>query len=114
MFLVTDDYGDYVDILDYLGAKDMLIDEIVEEIKEHGEDYEILEPSVKQLGELAKGDVHVSVHYLKDNLQSFGWHIVDLQDFERDINNLKIFFEKKKADTKAFDEILDLLDKEVR
>ena len=113
MFLVSDDFGNN-QVLDYLGLKDMLIDEIVEDTKQNYTEYDIVRFNVNQLGELAKGITNVNVKYLKDNLQSYGWYVQDFSDMQRDINNLREYLVSRDKNVKAFDEILDLLDKGVR
>lgn len=108
MFLVSDDYGDFKKILNKKELEEMLIEELVEDTKENNEEYEIVSLNVKQLGEIAKMS-YISVDYLIDNLQSYGWYVQDLGELERNVNNLREYYARKHTDLSAFDKLLELI-----
>ena len=113
MYLVSDDYGDFKKIMNKRELEEMLIDELVEDTKQNYTEYEIVSFNVKQLGEIAKKD-YISDKYLIDNLQSYGWHVDDLGELERNINNLREYYARNNNDLSAFDKLLELIGKGIK
>ena len=112
MFLVSDNYSDYKNISNYKDLKKLLISELKRDTFENCEQ-NIVENNFKVMEKLALED-YSDIEYIKEQLSSFGWYVQDFRDMQRDINNLREYLAYKSKDTKAIDEVLDLLDKGVR
>lgn len=113
MYLVSDDYGDFKEIINFKELKEMLIDEIVEDTRNNYQEYEILDMNVKQLGKIAK-DNDMSIDYIIENLNSYGWHVLNIFDIQDEVNSLREYVARKSADTKVFDDILKYIDEELK
>lgn len=116
MFLISDDYGDFKRIMSYKEARELLINEIVEETQQNCGEYDIVESNTKQLGKIAK-DNALNEKYLVENLQSFGWYVVNVLDIQRHLNNLREYLFSINGDdkiVKELDDILNYMDKELK
>lgn len=113
MYLVSDDYGDFKKIMNYKQLYEMLIDEIVEDIKQNFNEYDVLKACADQLGNLAKNNL-VNENYIIDNLESYGWHVINILDIQKGINDLREYVARKSTDLKVFDDILKYIDEELK
>lgn len=112
MYLVSDNYGDFKKIMSYKELVEMLIDEIMEDTENNYDDKDIVLANNKQLGKIAKDNllVRLNEEYLIDNLGAFGWHIENICDIQRGINDLREYYARTHTDLSAFDNILKLMD----
>ena len=110
MFLVSDDFGDFKEIMDYKQLKNMLIDEIVRDTKESTDsfDKDIICNNADMLSKLAKEDF-TSLEYINDELSAFGWYVQDLSNLQRDLNNLNEYLHR--TDTKVKEELKENINK---
>lgn len=113
MYLVSDDYGDFKEIMNYKQLYEMLVDELVADTKNNYEEYDIIKLNVEQLGKLAKNNL-VNEKYIVDNLQSYGWHVLNILDIQDGVNQLREYVARKSTDVKAFDDILKYIDEELK
>ena len=112
MYLVSDDYGDFKEIMNYKQLYEMLVDEIVDDTIRVGE-YEIIEYNAEQLGKLAKNNL-VSEDYIIDNLQSYGWHVINIFDIKKGLNDIREYVARKNNNLKVLDDILKYIDEELK
>ena len=72
MYLVSDDYGDFKEIMNYKQLYEMLVDEILRDTLENldFESKDVMNLNIKQLGKLAKDTSIVDEKYIIDNLKS--------------------------------------------
>lgn len=110
MFLVSDDFGDFKEIMNYKQLKNMLIDEIVRDTKESTDsfDKDIICNNADMLSKLAKEDF-TSLEYINDELSAFGWYVQDLSNLRRDLNNLNEYLHR--TDTKVKEELKENINK---
>ena len=115
MYLVSDDYGDFKEIMNYKQLYEMLVDELIRDTRENldFEDKNIIDLNIKQLGELAKNNV-VNEKYIIGNLKSYGWSVINIFDIQKGINDIREYWARKHTDLKKFDDILKFLDEEVK
>lgn len=113
MFLVSDDFGDFKEIMNYKQLKEFLIAEIEEDILNWGtDDIDVIKSDFKIMKKLT--EEKYNLEFIKKELESCGWFVQDLSQMERGINNLREFYARSHSDTSAFDKILDLLYKGVK
>lgn len=114
MYLVSDDYGDFKKIMNFKQLYEMLIDEIVRDTCENidFENKDIIEINVKQLGGLAKNNL-VNENYIIDNLKPYGWHVINILDIQKGINDVREYVARKSDKLKVFDDILKYIDEEL-
>jgi len=113
MYLVSDDYGDFKKIMNFKELYGMLADEIVQDIKQNYNEYDILKECVDQLGSLVKNNL-VNEKYIINNLESYGWHVINILDIQKGINDLREYVARKSTDLKVFDDILKYIDEELK
>lgn len=113
MYLVSDDYGDFKEIMNYKQLYEMLVDELIEYTKNNYEEYDIVSLNVKQLGELAKNNL-VDEKYIVDNLKSYGWSVLNILDIQKGVNDLREYVARKSTDIKVFDDVLKYIDEELK
>ena len=114
MYLVCDIFDNlkYGRIYNYKQLYELLVDEIMEDIKGNSNSYEIVVDCINQLGDLAKNNL-VSEKYIIDNLQSYGWEIYNIKNIINDIKALKEFLSET-CDTNDFDKVIELINKELK
>lgn len=113
MYLIMDNYGDYKEIMNYKQMYNLLIDEIVEDSKENYNEYDIITNNLEQLSQLAKDDF-TNEKYVIDNLQTYGWTIININDIKKALNELREYAARNTNDIKVFDEIIKYIDEELK
>lgn len=117
MYLVSDDYGNFKEIMNYKQLKELLIDELIRDTRENidFENKDVMELNIKQLGELAKDNI-VSLDYIKDNLKSYGWSVLNILDVQKGLNDIREYVARKSTgvNIKVFDDILKYIDEELK
>lgn len=111
MYLVCDIYDEikYGKIYNFKELYELLVSEIVEDIKANSKDYEIVKVCAEQLGKLAKNNL-VNENYVIENLQSYGWDIYNISDIKDTLNILKDFYSKNN-NVEDFDKVIEILSK---
>ena len=113
MYLVSDNYGDFRELMNYKEVKDMLVDELVEDTIENYDDKDIVKSNVELLSKMCKNDT-MDINYLIDNLQSYGWHVLNVFDIQKGINDIREYVGRKSDKLKIFDDILKYIDEELK
>ena len=95
MYLVCDIYDkiEYGKIYNFKELYELLVSEIVEDIKANTNEHEIVKVCTEQLGKLAKNNL-VNENYVIENLESYGWDIYNISDIKDKLNILKDFYGK--------------------
>ena len=112
MYLVSDDYGNFKEIMNYKQLKELVINELVEEIKENTNEREIVVSEVNRLSFYAKNEVNIDL--IEEDLKGFGWYITDILNIQRGINDLREYWARKHTDTKVFDDLLKFIDEDLK
>lgn len=112
MYLVSDNYGDYKDLMNFDNLRNLLVEELERDIKENIDEKDIVKNCVAELVSIAT-EKRTDLNYIKDLLSSYGWYIQDMVKLQRDINNLREFIARKSSDIKVFDEVLKYMDEEI-
>ena len=91
-----------------------LIDEIKQDTFNNIDDADIIKGNFKIMEHLAKTDLDID--FINKQLKDYGWHIDDLCELYRTINNLNEYClrtdTKTKEDAKVLSDVLDFLHKE--
>ena len=116
MYLVSDDYGDFKEIMNYKQLYEMLVDEILRDTLENldFESKDVMNLNIKQLGKLAKDTSIVDEKYIIDNLKSYGWSVMNIFDIQKSLNDIREYVARKSTDIKVFDDVLKYIDEELR
>lgn len=111
-YLIVDLMSENVALEDYKGVKDLLIEQISNDLKTN-----LNEPTLKTsmlnninvLERLAR-EKDTPISYIKSQLKEYSWKIIDLIDLQRDLEDVKIYFNKYIRD---FDFVIDKINKGV-
>ena len=115
-YIVCDEYSDYKSISDYNDLKVLLIDEIERDTFENTEDENIVKNNFKVMRKLATEKTE-DMNYLKEQLMSFGWYVMDLTSLQNDLNNYQAFKNGSGSPFPPVDcieETLKMIDKDIR
>ena len=109
-FLVSDDYGNYKELMGLKDLKALLISELSEDtmICYEDDNKDGVKYNIDLFTKLAKEEI--TFELLEEQLSSFGWYVQDIFELQQGINNLREFYARKHADLKVFDDMLKLLD----
>ena len=112
MFLLSDDYGNFKELMNYKELKNFMISEIIGDAKENYNDYDIVSSCIDKLGKLAKDDTY-NLEYIESELNSYGWSVLSIAKVQKALSDLMEFWSRKHDNLKAFDDILEFLDEEL-
>ncbi|MBR0473241.1 MAG: hypothetical protein IJI98_11175 [Methanosphaera sp.] len=110
-YFIVDLNSDYKNLMDYKEMKNLLIETIQEDLLMNSGEYEIVKDCSDELIKMAKEDF-TNVKWITDLLESYSYKTIDLLDFQRDLEDLKQYFEKDYF-IGAFNEILNKINSEV-
>ena len=100
-------------IKDYKELKELLINEVIDDLKNNRQDYDIVVSCTNILEIIAKGKD--SVKYVLDNLEGYGWKIIDLLELQRDLEDLKNYFAPNREPIAvSFNTVIDKINKGVK
>lgn len=112
MYLVSDDYGDFKEIMNYKQLKELLIDELINNSKENHQEYDFIKYNLEVLSDIAKEKA--SYDEIVNELQSYGWHVLNILDIQKGVNDLREYVASKSTDIKVFDDVLKYIDEELK
>ena len=112
MFLVLDYYSDYQEVKNYPQLKELLVEDVVRDTKENISDTSIVERNIDILKNLTNDKY--KLEYIKEELNAFGWKIIDINAIKTNVCTLKEYLSGKNIDTNVFDELIALINKEVK
>ncbi len=107
-YLVVDIYGDYKEIMNYKGLKQLLVEELARDTKDNYKEWDIVSINVDMFSKLANEDF-TSINYLTEQLEGFGFKVIDLLELQRDLEDIKIYFGNK--GTAVFDNVIEMIRK---
>ena len=116
-YLIVDLIGDYNKIGGYEDVKDLLIEEIVNDLRTNMND-STLEESMKNnlevLEKLAR-EKETPIKYIKEQLKSYSFKVIDLLELQSDLLDIKHYFESKDCleYTGKTDEVVNIINKEL-
>lgn len=89
-YIINDAYSDYKNITDEKGLKEYLIEDLKRDTLENGEeDFNIVKNNFEVMEKLALNNYDFK--YLKEQLESFGWYVMDLHQLQQDLSNYQAF-----------------------
>lgn len=109
-YLVVDVYGDYKEEMNYKDLKQLLIEELARDTKDNYREWEIVSINVEMFSKLALED-YTSTDYLIEQLEGYGYKVIDLLDTQRDLEDIKVYFKGKGS--AVFDNVIDMINKGV-
>ena len=109
-YLVVDIYGDYKELMNYKGLKQLLLEELVRDTKGNYQEYDIVSINADIFKKLALEE-HISTDYLIEQLEGYGYKTIDLLDTQRDLEDIKVYFKDKGS--AVFDNVIDIINKGV-
>lgn len=109
MYLMVDLIGDYKAFGDYNEVKNLLIDQIVMDLKQNMTDKCLEKAMFNNLNILEKlsKENDVPLKYIEEHLESYSYKIIDLLELQRDLEDLKAIIGQESL----FDAIIDLITK---
>lgn len=107
MYLVVDLMSDYKSIMDYKDIRDLLIEELVQDLKENISEITLQDSMKNNIGILERlaREKDTSLSYIEKELQSYNFKIIDLQQLHRDLYDLRDFV----AISNEMDKTLDII-----
>lgn len=102
MYLVSDDYGDHKEVMNYKQLKDLLVKEIIGDIKENKDDEDIVNDNLEHLRKLAIEENFNEV-YIKAQLQSYGWYIQNIYRIRAAIESIREYYLRCSTDKSNID-----------
>lgn len=112
MYLLVDLMSDHKTIKDYKGVRDLLIDNILNDLRTNMSE-PTLEVSMKSnldvLERLAK-DKDTSLNYIEKELEDYCFKVIDLQQLHRDLSDFQQYAENQVSDAKYIKNIDTVLD----
>lgn len=111
MYLVVDMNSDYKERMDYRGIKKLLIETIQEDLLMNNGEYDIVKDCSDELVKMAKEE-WVAEKWIIDLLESYSYKVIDLLQFQRDIEDCRQYFEKGNP-CSAFELVGNIINKEV-
>ena len=107
MYLVVDMNSDYKERMDYRGIKKLLIETIQEDLLMNNGEYDIVKDCTDELVKMAKEE-WIAEKWIIDLLESYSYKVIDLLQFQRDLEDLKEYFAPNKETVAVqFDTIIN-------
>lgn len=100
-------------IKDYKELKELYINEIKNDLLDNYTEREIVVCDTNTLVEYAKGK-EPTLEDIKENLESYGWKIIDLLQIQRDLEDIKNYFKGKLEYYGKIDEVINIINKGVK
>lgn len=110
MYLISDDYGNDKEILNYKELKGVLVDELIKDIRENIDDKDIINDNVAKLETLAKND-SPDEEYIKKALIDYGYKTLNIDDILVGIEDIREYYARENSNLKAFDEVMDIIER---
>ena len=110
-YLLVDCYDDKKELKTFNELKELHIEEIISDLIDNRENFDIVRIDTDTLGEYAKGKAP-TLEEIKDNLAAYGYKVIDLLDLQRDLEDIIQYFSKSYyvGDFKC---LLDIINSEV-
>ena len=109
-YLVVDVYSDYKEEMNYKDLKRLLVEELSRDTKDSYKEWELVSANVEIFSKLVLED-YTPVDFILEQLESYGYKVIDLLDTRRDLEDIKVYFKGKNA--AAFDNVIDMINKGV-
>lgn len=114
-YLIVDCMGDYTELADYKDIRDLLIEEIIQDIRENIGDKSLekeMLDNIYLLERLAR-EKDTPLSYIKKELECYSFKIIDLLDLQRDLEDIRGYFLDKQDYVEDICETIDKINKEV-
>lgn len=115
-YIVIDDYSDYTKKLDYRGLKELLVEQLITDTTENHEDFDVVKVNLEVMEKLALED-YSEIKYLKEQLKSYGWTVLDLHDLQKDLVAFQAYkygIGSPAITHDCIDKTLDMIDEEMK
>ena len=114
MYFICDMYdsSEYGKIKNYKELKELLINEIIDDLKNNRDDYDIVVSCTDSLRNIASG--RDNVENVLEELESYGWKTIDLLELQRDLEDIKGYFQNNLKNYRKIDEVINIINKEVK
>lgn len=96
-YLIVDCMGDYTELADYKDIRDLLIEEIVQDIRENIGDKSLEKETLDNiylLERLAR-EKDTPLSYIEKELECYSFKIIDLLSLQRDLEDVRGYFLNK-------------------
>lgn len=110
-YLIVDLQGDYIELASLNDIKRLLISEVRDDTFNNYDERDVVEGNVKILCSLASDDMNLK--QMEEELEVYGYKIIDLLDLQRDLEDIKCYFLDKEKYVGAVCETIDMINKEV-
>ena len=110
MYLISDDYGNDEEIVNYKKLREILIEELVRDTRENIDDSGIINDNITELEKLAKSD-SFDEEYIIKSLITYGYRVQNIGKILTSINKIREYYARTNSDLKAFDEVMDILER---
>lgn len=106
-YLVVDLMSDYKALMDYKDIRDLLIEQLVNDLRENMTEIELKDTNIKTLGVLERlaREKDTSLGFIEKQLEDYSFKIIDLQQLHRDLYDLHDFL----AIDTELDKTLDII-----
>ncbi len=110
-YLIVDCMSDYKEIMDIKGIKELLIEEVTQDIYNNPDERDVVEGNVKILKSLALDSM--TLKGMEEELECYSFKIIDLLDLQRDLEDVKGYFLDKERYVGNICETICEINKEV-
>lgn len=107
-YLVVDIYGDYKELMNYKGLKQLLLEELVRDTKDNYQEYDIVSINADIFKKLALEEL-TSTDYLIEQLEGYGYKVINLLDTQRDLEDIKELYLRNNKYIRDFDNVLEII-----
>lgn len=116
MYLIVDLMGDYKALADYKDIKDLLVEQIVEDLRANMQDECLHSSMMNNLGILERlaREKDTPLNYIIEQLESYSYKVIDLLQLQRDLADIKDYFEKGNIEFAGkTDEVINIINEEL-
>ena len=117
MYLIIDTMGDYKALADYKDIRDLLIEQICYDLKTNMSDETLATSMLNNLNILERlaREKDTPLSYIFEQLESYSFKVIDLLQIQRDLEDIKIYFENDNELEYTFktDEVINIINKEL-
>lgn len=107
-YLVVDIYGDYKELMNYKGLKQLLLEELVRDTKDNYQEYDIVSINADIFKKLALEEL-ISTDYLIEQLEGYGFKVIELLELQRDLEDIKELYLRNNKYIRDFDNVLEII-----
>lgn len=115
-YLIADCMGDYTELADYKDIRDLLIEEIIQDIRNNIGDKSLEKETLDNiylLERLAR-EKDTPLSYIEKELECYSFKIIDLLSLQRDLEDVKGYLLNKEHFVGDVCEVIDTINKVIK